>query len=66
MLYFEISSHFLYVTANEFFLTIGDQCASEMTDQTHIDAQIHQIIDMEDVNVIADLCTLNTGVTSKY
>ena len=64
MLYFEISSHFLYVTANTFFLTIGDQCASETTHQTHIDARIHQIIDMEDVDV--DLRTLNTGVTSKY
>ena len=65
-IYFKISSHFLYVTANIFLLTIGDQCASETTDQTHIDARNHQIIDIKDVDAIADLSTLNTGVTSKY
>ena len=47
-------------------ICIGDQSASETTDQAKLDARIHQIIDMEDMSTIGDLRTLNTGAASRY
>lgn len=56
---------FLYIISL-CFLCVGDQSASETTDQAKLDARIQQIIDMEDVNTVGDLRTLNTGAASRY
>jgi hypothetical protein len=49
----------------------GDQTSSDTTDQAEIDARVSQIIDMEDPEVVLDLCSLNTdylcaGRTAPY
>lgn len=44
----------------------GDQSASDTTSQSEVDAHITDIIDMEDVNVLPDLRTLNSGQRTRF
>jgi hypothetical protein len=49
-----------------FVFHAGDQSAADTTQQSYIDQQIRQMIDMEDVSVVADLRSHNQGQSHKF
>ena len=50
----------------KYFYHSGDQSAANSAQQAIVDNRIQQIIDMEDVNVVADLRSQNHGQTGNY
>ena len=44
----------------------GDQSASDTTSQSEVDAQIREIIDMEDVSLLPDLRALDSRQKTKF
>ena len=49
-----------------FFSITGDNSSSETTDKADIDSRISQTIDIEDPEVVADLCSLSTPGTIHF
>ena len=50
----------------KYFYHSGDQSAANSAQQAIVDNRIRQIIDMEDVNVVAALRSQNHGQTGNY
>ena len=55
-----------FIIFNAFVCHAGDQSASETSQQAEVDRRIQLVIDMEDVDVLPDLRSHNSGKPSNF